>query len=527
MLLTEILPRAVSSYPEKTGVVCGGTRLTYAQVGARVGALTAALQSFAIKPGDRLGLLHKNCHRVLETYFAAVHAGAVLVPLNYRLTAKDLAFIIDDTETRLMIADTEFADLAGSAAKQSRRGCRIIWSRNKDCDEVTLPGDYYEEVVKNGIRGELPVPNASETDAANLYYTSGTTGRQKGVILTQKNIYSHALGTIADLKLHDGDVWVHIAPMFHLADAWAIWAITWVGGRHVMVGKFAAPEVLRLLVEQAITITNLIPTMLNDLVHCPDAEAYDYPSLRLLMSGGAPISPSLVQRLVNTFHCEYVQTYGLTETSPYLTFSLLKEHLNVLSEEERMRYRSMTGRAALGVELRVVDEFNQDVQRDNQTVGEIIARGDRVTPGYWKLPDATEEAFCDGWFRTGDLATIDSEGYLNIVDRKKDAIVTGGEVVYSTEVENALYEHPAVLEAAVVGIPDERWGEAIKAVVVLKPGQSLTAEALIAHCQGRLARFKCPRSVDFIAALPRTGSGKIAKKEIRDPYWAGQTKRVH
>jgi acyl-CoA synthetase (AMP-forming)/AMP-acid ligase II len=527
MRLTEILPRAVLLYPGKLAVVCDETRLTYAEIGARVGALTAALQSFGVKAGDRIGLLHKNCHRVLETYFAAVHAGAVLVPLNYRLTAKDLAFIIDDMGTGLILADTEFADLAGAAADQAQTRCRIIWSRDENGGAVKSSGDDYEEILKNCGARELPIPTHSENDPANLYYTSGTTGRQKGVILTQKNIYSHALGTIADLKLHDADVWAHIAPMFHLADAWAIWAITWVGARHAMIGKFGAPQVLRLFVEQAISVTNLIPTMLNDLVHCPDAKAYDYPSLRLLMSGGAPISPSLVQRLVGTFHCEYIQTYGLTETSPYLTFSLLKEHLKSLSVEEQVRYRSMTGRAALGVELRVVDESNNDVPRDNQSVGEIIARGDRVTPGYWKLPEATAEAFRDGWFRTGDLATIDGEGYLNIVDRKKDAIVTGGEVVYSTEVENVLYEHPAVLEAAVVSVPDERWGEAIKAVIVLKPGQNLKAEALIAHCQERLARFKCPRSVDFIAALPRTGSGKIAKKEIRDPYWTGQAKRVH
>ena len=192
-----------------------------------------------------------------------------------------------------------------------------------------------------------------------------------------------------------------------------------------------------------------------------------------------------------------------------------------------MRYRSMTGRAAIGVELRVVGDDNVDVPPDGQAVGEVMARGDRITPGYWKLPDATAEAFRDGWFRTGDMATIDSEGYLNIVDRKKDAIVTGGEVVYSTEVEYALYEHPAVLEAAVVGVPDERWGEAIKAVVVLKPGQTAGMEELIAHCRERLAHFKCPRSLEFVSSLPRTGSGKIAKKEIREPYWAGHTKRVH
>ena len=527
MRLTEILPRAVLSYPTKIAVACGEARLSYAEIGARVSAVTAALQSFGINPGDRVGLLHKNCHRVLETYFAAVHAGAVLVPFNYRLTAKDLAFIIDDTQTRLIVADTEFADLANAATHRSQTGCRIVWSRDESGRVTNVSGDDYEQVIKNFTSHKLPIPTASENDPANLYYTSGTTGRQKGVILTQKNIYSHALGTIADLKLHDADVWAHIAPMFHLADAWAIWAITWVGARHVMIGKFAAPGVLRAFVEHAITVTNVIPTMLNDLVHCPDAGAYDYPSLRLLMSGGAPISPSLVQRLVDTFRCEYIQTYGLTETSPYLTFSLLKDHLKSLSKDEQMRYRSMTGRAALGVELRVVDESNNDVPPDNQSVGEIIARGDRVTPGYWKLPEVTADAFRDGWFRTGDLATIDSEGYLNIVDRKKDTIVTGGEVVYSTEVEHALYEHPAVLEAAVVSVPDERWGEAIKAVVVLKPGQRTTGEDLIAHCQERLARFKCPRSVDFIAALPRTGSGKIAKKEIRDRYWIGQAKRVH
>ena len=526
MLLTEILPRAVSLYPAKLAIVCRDARLTYTEIGARVAALSAALQSFGVQPGDRMGLLHKNCHRVLETYFAAVHAGAVLVPLNYRLTAKDLAFIIDDTETRVVIADTEFAELALAAAAGSQAKCRLIWSYDGH-DGVNPAGDDYEQIIKNLVSSELAVPAASEDDAANLYYTSGTTGRQKGVILTQKNIYSHALATIADLKLVDADVWAHIAPMFHLADAWAIWAMTWIGARHVMVGKFDAPDVLRLLVDQGVTVTNLIPTMLNDLVHRRDAEAYEYSALRLLMSGGAPISPRLVQRLVQTFRCEYVQTYGLTETSPYLTFSLLKDTLRDISEEGQMRYRSMTGRPALGVEVRVVDESSNDVPRDNQSVGEIIARGDRVTPGYWKLPEATAETLRDGWFRTGDLATIDHEGYLNIVDRKKDAIVTGGEVVYSTEVENALYEHPAVLEAAVISIPDERWGEAIKAVVVLKQGQYLTAEALIAHCQERLARFKCPRSVDFIAALPRTGSGKIAKKEIRDRYWAGQTKRVH
>ncbi len=528
MLLTEILPRAVREYPENVAVVCGQTRLTYREVGRRVAELSNSLGKIGIKRGDRVALLHRNCHRVLESYFAAVHARAVLVPLNFRLTSKDLAYILADTESGVMIAHEEFVSLATDAVRRLDSRCKIIWSRGADGGGAGTSRDLeYEGLTGNSMERRLPNPAIGEDEPVNLYYTSGTTGRQKGVILTHRNIYSHAVGTIAELHLVDSDVWAHIAPMFHLADAWAVWALTWVGARHVMVGRFDAAQTLGTLAEHSVTVTNLIPTILNDLVNSPEARRHDYKSLRLVMSGGAPISPSLVRRVVETFRCEYVQTYGLTETSPYLTFSLLKDRLKSLPEEEQMRYRSMTGRAALGVALRIVDEKGNDVQADAESVGEIIARGDRVTPGYWKLPEATAEAFWQGWFRTGDLATIDREGYLNIVDRKKDAIVTGGEVVYSTEVEYALYEHSAVLEAAVVGVPDSRWGEAIKAVVVLKEGHSVTAEELVAHCQERLAHYKCPKSVDFVAALPRTGSGKLAKKEIRDPYWVGHAKRVN
>jgi acyl-CoA synthetase (AMP-forming)/AMP-acid ligase II len=281
------------------------------------------------------------------------------------------------------------------------------------------------------------------------------------------------------------------------------------------VGRFDADKVLRTMAEQQVTVTNLIPTMLNDLVNCEEAGATKLSAFRLVMSGGAPISPSLVQRIVATFGCEYVQTYGLTETSPYLTFSLLKRHLRCRPQEQQMHYRSLTGRPALGVEVRVVDPTGNQVPADGRTVGEIVARGDRVSPGYWRLPEATADAFADGWFHTGDLATVEREGYLNIVDRKKDVILTGGEQVYSTEVENALYEHPAVFEVAVVGRPDVRMGELVHAVVVLKEGQVATAEELAEHCRGRLAGYKCPRSLDFWDNLPKTGSGKIAKRIIR------------
>lgn len=526
MKLTEILPRAANAYPNKLAIVCGDVRLSYRGVRDRVAKLCSGLLGMGLGPGERVALLHRNCHRVLEAYFAAVHAGGVLVPLNYRLTARDLAYILDETESGFLIADTGWASLALGALGLTRSKPKLIWSVCGDDDTSQYGEAEYENFLKVAD-AHMPVDtDAREDDPVNIYYTSGTTGHQKGVVLTHRNIYSHGLGTVADLKLSDNDVWAHLAPMFHLADAWAIWAMTWVGARHVMMGKFDPGSVIRELVEESVTATNLIPTMLNDLVNHPDASNREYKALRLMMSGGAPIAPSLVRRVIETFGCEYVQTYGLTETSPYLTFSLLKDHLQRLSPEEQMRYRAKTGRAALGVTLRVVDDAGHDIPADEKAVGEIVARGDRITPGYWKLSEATAEAFRGGWFHTGDLATIDTEGYLNIVDRKKDAILTGGELVYSTEVENVLYEHGDVLEAAVVGVPDERWGEAIKAVVVLKEGRRATAEELMAHCRERLARYKCPRSVDFVAALPRTGSGKISKKEIREPYWTGHQKRV-
>jgi acyl-CoA synthetase (AMP-forming)/AMP-acid ligase II len=288
-----------------------------------------------------------------------------------------------------------------------------------------------------------------------------------------------------------------------------------------MLQRFEPAGVLRVLEKEGITVTNLVPTMLNDLVTLAETRGVPAHSLRLLMSGGAPITPHLVGRIVEIFRCEYVQTYGLTETSPYLTFSLLADHIRMLSEEEQLRYRCKTGRAAKGVELRVLNEQGRDVPADDVTVGEIVARGDRVTPGYWRAPQATAEAFRDGWFHTGDLATIDGEGYLNIVDRKKDVVLTGGETVFSTEVENVLAEHPEVRECAVVGAPDERLGERVHAFVVPRPGSSPGADGLIAFCRQRLAHFKCPRSVTFLSSLPRTGSHKISKRLLREELASG------
>ncbi len=486
-------------------MVCGDLHLTYRQLAERVARLVAGLGTFGVKPGDRIALLHCNCHRVLEIYFAAVHAEAVLVPLNVRLTAHDLAFIIDDTETRLLVADEGFRDLAVAATEIATTPCELLWSF------------AYEDLLADMAPAELVETDVKSDAPANIYYTSGTTGHQKGVILTHRNIYSHALATIAELRLSDKDVWAHVAPMFHLADAWATWATTWVGGRHIFCSHFVPRQILQTMADEAVTATNLVPTMLNDLVHEPAARSFDLSAFRLVMSGGAPISPHLVQQVSTLFGCEYIQTYGLTETSPYLTFSLLKQHLRQLPVDEQMRYRCKTGRAAIGVTLRVVDEDGNDVPADNEAVGEILARGERITPGYWRLPEITAEAFRDGWFHTGDLATIDQEGYLNIVDRIKDVILSGGELVYSTEVEHVLAEHEAVFEAAVIALPDERLGERVHAVIVCKPGCITNDNEIMNHCRQHLAGYKIPRSLEIIDSLPRTGSGKINKRLLREP----------
>jgi acyl-CoA synthetase (AMP-forming)/AMP-acid ligase II len=363
-------------------------------------------------------------------------------------------------------------------------------------------------------------------DLAHLYYTSGTTGVAKGVMLTHRNVYVHALGTIAELGLSERDTWAHIAPLFHLADAWATFAITHQGGRHVVLPKFEAEAALDLIESSRTTITNLIPTMLNLMVKHPTAAGRDWSALRAILSGGAPIAPSLVQALLDLFGCEYVQTYGMTETSPYLTLSLLKEHLRALPPAEQLAYRCKTGRPFTTIELKVVGADGRDVAPDEREVGEIRVRGETVTPGYWNRPDETARAFEDGWLKTGDLAVIDREGYVTIVDRAKDMILTGGENVYSTEVEHVLHAHPAVLEVAVYGVPDERFGEAVRAAVVVRPGAHVAADELIAFCRASLAGFKCPKTIEFLAELPRTGSGKIQKRALREPHWRDRTRSI-
>jgi fatty-acyl-CoA synthase len=500
--ISQTLEGALALGPDRVAIVDGGRSFTYRELASRACGLARLAADEGVRPGDRMAILEENSHAFVEAYYAAAVLGAVLVPLNYRLTAADLAFILRDSGARLLLAGAPFARLAQEALALCTPALRV----------VALPCGLED--------ARFEPASVAEGDPAHLYYTSGTTGVPKGVVLTHGNVCVHAKAAIEELGLAGTDTWGHIAPMFHLADAWATFAITQVAGRHVMVRRFGAREVLDAIERHRITLTNLIPTMLALLVAHPGAKERDLKSLRVILSGGAPIAPELVRRIMDTFGCDYVQTYGMTETSPYLTLSLLDERHGGLPPEERFRLKARTGRPFKGVELEVVDEQGREVPRDDRTVGEIRVRGDTVTPGYWNRPEETRAAFRDGWLRTGDLAVIDAHGFVNIVDRRKDMILTGGENVYSTEVENALYMHPAVLEAAAFGVPDETWGETVRAAVVLRPGGSASADEIIALCRGRLAAYKIPRSIVFLDELPKTGSGKISKKALRERHGA-------
>ncbi|HEX6811511.1 MAG TPA: long-chain-fatty-acid--CoA ligase [Planctomycetota bacterium] len=491
------LADAATKYPERQALRQGYRVLDYRAAMHTATRLCATLHANGVSPGDRVGCLMHNDIDHFVAYFGTAAAGAVLVSLNTRLSAGEQRAILEHSGSAILLHDGAHRQRAAEIGSAARRGAMLV-----------------ADATAADRRGS-PVLAAAD-EPAQLYYTSGTTGTPKGVVLTHRNVCTHALAAAKELSLTADDRWAHIAPMFHLADAWATFAITAVFGTHAFLPVFTPTQALDLLADERITITNLVPTMLNMMVNEPAARDRDY-SLRLMLSGGAPIAPDVVRRILSTFHCDYVQTYGMTETSPYLTLSLLTPELRRLPPEQQLRWKCKTGRPFHGVDLKVVDDRGNVVPPDERTVGEIRVRGATVTPGYWKNPEATAAAFDEeGFLRTGDLATLDAHGYVDIVDRRKDVIKTGGETVYSVEVENVLYAHPAVLECAVYGVPDETWGERVTAAVVLRPAHSAPADELIAYCRDRIAHFKAPKHVRFLEALPRTGSGKISKKALRD-----------
>jgi acyl-CoA synthetase (AMP-forming)/AMP-acid ligase II len=511
---------AEQQYPRRTAIVCGEERFTYAQFADRVSRLAGALRKAGVQTGDRVAFLSTNCHRLLEAYYGVLEAGAVLLPLNIRLAPDELAYILNDSGSRVLFLQRHFSELVESF-RSKLTTVKAFYSLDGLTEEDWLTKENYEAFISDAMPLRANIMDVDENAVAELFYTSGTSAEPKGVMLTHRNIYLHALNASLALHTDNDSVELHTIPLFH-ANGWGVaHFLTLLGCRHVMIQRFDPPEVFRLIEKEHVQYCSLVPAMATALVNCPERKKYDLSSLRRITLGGAASSPTLVREVEEKLGCTCFSGYGLTETSPVLTISPIKAGI-CWEGEERFAGQAMTGYAIPGGELRVVDSNDQDVPRDGASIGEIIARSDGVLEGYWQQPEATTEALRGGWFHTGDMATWNENGYLLIVDRKKDIIVSGGENISSLEVEKVLLSHPAVLEVAVVPVPDERWGEVPKALVVLKPNTQAGEVELIEHCRLHLAHYKCPRSVEYLESLPRTGTGKVLKRDLRKKYWQGR-----
>ena len=511
---------AEQQFASKTAVVCGEDRFTYAQFADRAARLGGALQQAGIQPGDRVAFLSTNCHRLLEAYYGVLEAGAILLPLNIRLSADELAYILNDAGAKILLLEKSFLPVVESF-RSKLSSVKKFFLLDGAPQEAWLAAKNYEQIIAEAKPSRIDITTVDENSVAELFYTSGTSANPKGVMLTHRNIYLHALNACISIHAEPDPVELHTIPLFH-ANGWGVaHSLTFLGGKHVMIHRFDPVEVFRLIEKESAQTCSLVPIMATVLVNCPERTKYNLSSLKRATIGGAASSPTLIREVEETFGCVCFSGYGLTETSPTLSLAMTKPGMD-LPVAERYAHQAMTGYAILGVEMRVVDPNDRDVPHDGKSIGEIIARGDGIMEGYWKQPESSAEALRGGWFHTGDMAVVNEDGYFLIVDRKKDIIVSGGENISSLELEKVILAHPAVLEACVIPVPDQKWGEVPRALVVLKPGTTATETALLDFSRSHLAHYKCPRAVDFVESLPKTGTGKILKRDLRKKYWDGQ-----
>jgi long-chain acyl-CoA synthetase len=484
---------------DHSAVLCGSETFTYRDLSDRVHRLGNALAGLGLAAGDRVAIIAANCHRYVETYLAVPASGFVLVPLNTRSSAAEISFALQDAAVRVLITDRDPAPYEDHV------------------ETVIRMPDAYEELLER--TPPAPLPNhPEENDLAGLFYTGGTTGRSKGVMLTHRNLIANTLTALAWTRMTSEDRWLVMAPMFHAAGTCCVLLSCWMGASQVMLPTFSAAGALDLIERTRATGTLAVPTMLNAMNDLQAKEPRDVSSLRLLSHGASPAPLEILRRAHALFPAaELLHLYGTTETAPIATtFPHEERHL-----EDRLA--GSAGQPALGVQVVAISPEGTPLPPGE--IGEIAVRGNNVMAGYWQLPDDTERALRDGWYHTGDLGFMTDDGYLFLVDRLKDMVVTGGENVYTVEVEDALYRHPAVAEAAVFGIPDERWGEAVHAIVV--PREPVTEEELREHLRGLIASFKIPKRIQFQQdPLPKSGAGKILKRELREPFWAGRPTRI-
>ena len=515
MQITAGIKEAAAARPDRVGTFFQARRRTWAEVIDRVARLAGGLRSLGVGPGDRVAIWTLNSDRYLELYYALPWVGAIPVPINTRLAPPEVRAILEDSGSGTLVVDEMSASLI--EATVGATAPRLIYGGDGPVPAGLLS---YENFV---AADPIEDVGAGGEELYGIFYTGGTTGRAKGVMLSHRNIIANMANARVAMS-HADPVYLHAAPMFHLADLGATFNVTGLVGTHAMIPRFDPAETLRAIADFRVTGTVLVPTMINMLLQLPDIDRYDLSSLQFILYGASPMPPAVMQRAFELLPgIEFMQGYGMTELSPLATW--LDASYHVLEGPRAGKLRS-AGRAIGTAEVVVVDERDQPVP--SGTIGEVVVRGPMVMQGYWKQPELTARTIRNGWMHTGDAGYLDEEGFLFIVDRVKDMIISGGENIYSVEVEAAIYAHPAVAMCAVVGIPNEQWGEAVHAVVVPKPGQTVMEDELIEFCRSQIARYKCPRSVSLrTEPLPISGAGKILKNELRAPFWEGYSRRVH
>ncbi len=523
------LKRSADVFPDKTAIVHGTRRLTYREFAAEATRVAQALRASGIEPGDRVAYLAPNVPELLIAHFAVPLAGAVLVAINTRLSAEEVRYVCDHSGAKILVADSELLSPLDPVLDGFETvGEVVVVHDPQGPPPAEMTGDRamatYADLLARGSDEPLPWTVEDENSTISINYTSGTTGQPKGVMYTHRGAYLNALGEITHSRFAPESVYLWTLPMFHCNGWCTTWAVTGIGGTHVCLRSVRADAIWRLLEEERITHLNGAPTVLVTIASAKQAHRLERPLV--VTVAGAPPSPTIIARM-GELGARTVHVYGLTETYGPYSINEWQEAWADEPEDERSRLQARQGVGMVQAErLRVVDEEMADVPSDGETMGEIVMRGNNVMKGYFADTDATEKAFRGGWFHSGDLGVKHPDGYVELRDRAKDIVISGGENISTVEVEQTVESHPGVLEVAVIGVPDEKWGERPKAFVVLRPGAEVSEAELLDHVRARIARYKAPGAVEFLEELPKTSTGKVQKFELRDKEWAGHTSRV-
>ena len=525
------LERSARIWPGKTAVIYGARRLTYSELAAEAQRVAQALRASGVEPGDRVAYLIPNLPEMLIAHYAVPLAGAVLVAINTRLTAEEVAYILTHSGAKLMVVDAALLSTASLAAKEVDSVTEMVVAEDT---EIASAGPYlnddprlvsYSEFLARGTGEALSWAVADELAPIAINYTSGTTGRPKGAVYSHRGAYLNCFGEIIHSRHDESSVYLWTLPMFHCNGWCTPWSLTASGGTHVCLREIRGDAIWEQLREHGVTHLNAAPTVVSTILNA--AEAGPLTRQVLITTAGAPPSPTTIAHM-ERMGFQIVHVYGLTETYGPISYCQSQPQWAGLPSDERSVLQARQGVNMIQAEgLRVVNEEMADVPADGSTMGEIVMRGNNVMTGYYLDPEATVAAFRGGWFHSGDLGVMHPDGYIELRDRIKDIVISGGENISTVEVEQALMSHPAVLEAAVIGVPDDKWGERPKAYVVLRAGHSATQEELIEHVRSKIARFKAPRAVDLVVELPKTSTGKIQKFVLREPEWAGRTHGIH